>query len=77
MSGDRFISFFRMSRSTFKDLVTIEGDLVFKNDSRMPQLHPSIQIAVALYQLGLQGNSAVPFPIRIDRSFVPLSCATS
>jgi hypothetical protein len=60
MSDDRFISFFRMSRSTFKDLVgIIEDDPVFKNNSQMPQSHPSIQIAVALYQLGLQGNSTV------------------
>jgi len=41
-----------MSRSMFEDLVgMIEDDPIFKNNSQMPQSHPSIQIAVALYRL--------------------------
>jgi hypothetical protein len=49
MNDDRFISFFWMSRSTFKDLVGMIDDAVFKNNSQVPQSHPSIQMAVALY----------------------------
>jgi hypothetical protein len=60
LSDDRFLSFSRVNRSTFKDLVDIIGDdPVFKNDSQNPQSRPSIQIGVALHHLGLQGNSAV------------------
>jgi hypothetical protein len=59
MSDDRFLSFFRMSRSTFKDLVDVIGDEPVFNNPQIPQPHPSIQIAVALYQLGLQDNSAM------------------
>ena len=61
MTDDRLVSFFRMTRSSFNDLLElIKDDPIFQNDSQLsPQTDPPIQLATALYQLGLLGNSTV------------------
>ncbi|KAG0138656.1 hypothetical protein HOY82DRAFT_595083 [Tuber indicum] len=60
MSDDRFISFFRMTQETFYSLVTIiSDDPIFHNHSHNPQAAPLIQLATALYLLGLHGSSTV------------------
>jgi hypothetical protein len=60
MSDDRFVSFFRMSRSAFLTLqLEIQHDPIFQNNSPNSQAHPALQLACALFQFGQLGNSTV------------------
>lgn len=57
LPDDDFRSYFRTTRIGFKSLVeTLQDHPVFSNNSRNPQAEPAVQIAVALYRLGSNGN---------------------
>ncbi|KAJ7722966.1 hypothetical protein B0H16DRAFT_1272303, partial [Mycena metata] len=56
---DHFRQALRVSPQTFDTLITrLEKDPVFFNNSNQPQLPVELQVAVALYRFGHDGNAA-------------------
>ncbi|KAF9099580.1 hypothetical protein BGX29_007040 [Mortierella sp. GBA35] len=59
LTADEFRSMFRTTRAGFSALLDkIQDHPVFSNNSTCPQAHPSLQLAVALARLGVNGTGA-------------------
>ncbi|MBW0496415.1 hypothetical protein O181_036130 [Austropuccinia psidii MF-1] len=59
LSYERFCQLFRTTHESFENLVVqIQDDRTFQNSSQNKQSNPSIQLAVALSRLGLNGYGA-------------------
>ncbi|KAK3804528.1 MAG: hypothetical protein JOS17DRAFT_693243 [Linnemannia elongata] len=59
LTAEEFRSMFRTTREGFSALLDkIQDHPIFSNNSTCPQAHPSLQLAVALTRLGVNGTGA-------------------